>query len=147
MSAGCARGPDATYGTSRGTSLNGTSVLAAMLRDSGHEVRTAIRLNDELADWADGIVRFAPYPGPPARDEAAWYRDWLAERPDRWLIYVVRDFDTVAEYWTERARTASPTPSEPARQAEADEKRGEAADWVDTLAAKGEDRRRSPRMV
>ena len=31
-------------------------------------------LNKELADWADGIVRFAPYPGPPAEDEAAWYR-------------------------------------------------------------------------
>ena len=38
-----------------------------MLRERGHEVRTAIRLTDELADWADGIVRFAPYPGPPAR--------------------------------------------------------------------------------
>ena len=68
---GCGSALDATYGKSRGTSLNGTSVLTRMLRDSGHEVRTAIRLNDELADWADGIVRFAPYPGPPARDEAA----------------------------------------------------------------------------
>lgn len=64
---GCGSDLDATYGKSRGTSLNGTSVLARMLRDSGHEVRTAIRLNDELADWAEGIVRFAPYPGPPAR--------------------------------------------------------------------------------
>ena len=47
------------------TSLNGTSVLAEMLEDRGHEVRAAIRLNEELADWAGGIVRFAPYPGPP----------------------------------------------------------------------------------
>ena len=75
---GCAPALDATYGKSRGTSLNGTSVLAKMLRDSGHEVRTAIRLNDELADWARAIVRFAPYPGPPSREEAAWYRNWLA---------------------------------------------------------------------
>ena len=71
---GMPQGPTTTYGTSRGTSLNGTSVLPRCFAISGHEVRTAIRLNDELADWADGIVRFAPYPGPPDREEAAWYR-------------------------------------------------------------------------
>ena len=85
------------------TSLNGTSVLSEdACEHSGHEVRAAIRLNEELADWAGGIVRFAPYPGPPAEDEAAWYRDWLAGAPDRWLIYVVRDFDTVARVLEER---------------------------------------------
>ena len=35
-----------------------------MLRDSGHEVRTAIRLNDELADWAERNRPFRPLPGP-----------------------------------------------------------------------------------
>ena len=62
---GCGWGPTTTYGTSRGKSLNGTSVLPEMFENSGHEVRTAIRLNEELADWAGGIVRFAPYPGLP----------------------------------------------------------------------------------
>ena len=115
--------------------MNGTSVLTRMLRDSGHEVRTAIRLNDELADWAEGIVRFAPYPGPPARDEAVWYRNWLADGPDRWLIYVVRDFDTVAEYW-KSVRDDLPDSSEASRRAEAEEKRSAAADWVAKLPKK-----------
>ncbi len=70
-----------------------------MLRSEGHEVRTAIRLSDELAEWAEGIVRFAPYPGPPDREEAEWYEHWLADDANRWLVYVVRDFDAVAEYW------------------------------------------------
>ena len=132
---GCGSDLDATYGKSRGTSLNGTSVLTTMLRDSGHEVRTAIRLNQELAEWAGGIVRFAPYPGPPARDEAVWYRNWLAAEPDRWLIYVVRDFDTVAEYW-KSVRDDLTDSSAVSRRAEAEEKRSAAADWVAKLPKK-----------
>ena len=132
---GCGSELDATYGKSRGTSLNGTSVLTSMLRDSGHEVRTAIRLNDELADWAEGIVRFAPYPGPPARDEAMWYRNWLAAGPDRWLIYVVRDFDSVAEYW-KNVRNDLADSSEASRREEAEQNRSAAADWVARLPEK-----------
>ena len=42
--------------------------------------------------------------------------NWLAMAWDRWLIYVVRDFDTVAEYW-ESVATGSPTrTSRPARR-------------------------------
>jgi hypothetical protein len=133
---GCGWDLDATYGKSRGTSLNGTAVLTRMLRDSGHEVRTAIRLNDELAEWAEGIVRFAPYPGPPARDEAVWYRNWLANGPDRWLIYVVRDFDTVAEYW-QNVQDDLTDASEASRRAEAERMRSAAADyWVAKLPEK-----------
>jgi hypothetical protein len=135
---GCASGPEATYGMSRGTSLNGTAVLASMLRSSGHEVRTAIRLSPELAAWAGGIVRFAPYPGPPARDEAQWYRDWLAEDPDHWLIYIVRDFDTLAEYW-KSVRDDPRIAGDPTRLAEAEEKQKDAADWVSRLPAKAKD--------
>jgi hypothetical protein len=82
---GCATGPDATYGRSRGESLNGTQTLAALFRAEGHEVRTARRLTSELDDWADTIVRFAPRPGPPEREEAAWYDDWLDHDRDRTL--------------------------------------------------------------
>jgi hypothetical protein len=133
--AGCGRAPDSTYGASRGTSLNGTSVVAGMLKDSGHEVRAAIRLNDELADWAGGIVRFAPYPGPPSKDEAAWYRSWLAANSGRWLIYVVNDFDTTLEYW-QSVSDGPVASSDPARKAQADEERAAAADWVDRLPKK-----------
>jgi hypothetical protein len=97
---GCAPlAPDATYGRSRGASVNGTGVLAALLRDAGHEVRTAIRLTPELDDWADVVVRFAPRPGPPERDEAAWYSDWLNRDRVRALVYVPRDHDARADYW------------------------------------------------
>jgi hypothetical protein len=132
---GCGPGLEETYGRGRGTSLNGTSVLAQRLRDSGHEVRTAIRLTDGLADWAIGIVRFAPYPGPPSLEEAAWYRDWLNTGSERRLIYVVRDFDTVAEYW-EGVRDGLPAASEPGRREEAEQKRFAAAHWFDKLPAK-----------
>jgi hypothetical protein len=135
MVSGCGSDLDATYGKSRGKSLNGTSVFSKMLRDSGHEVRTGIRLNDELASWAGGIVRFAPYPGPPARDEAEWYRNWLAARPDRWLIYVVRDFDAVAEYWQSVRDDLNDAPAED-RRAEAEEKRSAAARWFEKLPKK-----------
>jgi hypothetical protein len=135
--AGCSQGPDDSYGTSRGASLNGTSVFAAMLRSDGHEVRTAIRLSDDLAEWADGIVRFAPYPGPPDREEAKWYEQWLADNADRWLIYVVRDFDAVAEYWEKVADGLSAT-DEPEKYAEAEEFRSQGRDWVSRLPKKAE---------
>jgi hypothetical protein len=71
LSPGCgAGGPETEYGLSRGTSLNGTRAFAAMLRNRGHTVKAAIRLTDGLAEWAQGIVRFAPYPGPPESGEA-----------------------------------------------------------------------------
>jgi hypothetical protein len=134
---GCALGPDTEYGLSRGTSLNGTSVFAAFLRDRGHETRAAIRLSDELAAWAQGIVRFAPIPGPPDRDEAAWYRGWLAGDRDRWLIYVVRDFDAEHEYWKD-LRDQLSDPSQKVGRDQAEEKRAEAADWVSRLPRKAE---------
>ena len=115
--------------------MNGTGVFAQMLRDRGHEVRVAIRLSDGLADWANAIVRFAPLPGPPAKDEAAWYRNWLAADGDRRLVYVVRDFDTVEEYWA-GVRDELDDPGEAGRRAEAEQARAKAAGWVDKLPAK-----------
>jgi hypothetical protein len=132
---GCGSGPDAEYGSSLGASLNGTSVVASMLRERGHDLKTAVRLTGELEGWAQGIVRFAPYPGPPARDEAAWYRTWLASDPHHWLIYVVRDFDTEAEYWKE-VRDGLSEQTQADRRAEAEEKRQAAANWVNRLPAK-----------
>src|SRR5439155_9759641 len=96
---GCGRGPDTNYGSSRGASLNGTAAFAALVEGRGHEVRTALRLTDELAGWADVIVRFAAVPGPPGRDEAEWYDNWLAGRPGRDMVYVVRYYDARDDYW------------------------------------------------
>ena len=113
-------------------------MFAAMLRSDGHEVRTAIRLSDELAEWADGIVRFAPYPGPPDWKEAEWYKEWLDGNRDRWLIYVVRDFDTVGEYWQNVWEGLSET-NEPERKTEAAERQLRGRDWVSRLPKKAKD--------
>ena len=135
---GCGEGgPDTEYGLSRGPSLNGTSAFAAIFKQRGHEVRPAIRLTEELAEWAEGIVRFATHPGPPATDEAKWYREWLAESPERWLIYVVRDFDSQAEYWKE-VRDGIAEAADPDRHALAEKKRAAAAGWVARLPKKAE---------
>ena len=140
-------GPDTTYGKSRGTSLNGTSVFAAMLRERGHEVRPAIRLDRRAGGLGGGDRAFRPYPGPPAADEAAWYRNWLAAGPERWLIYVVRDFDTVAEYW-KSVRDELAESSRADRAGRSRETAGStAADWVARLPKKPKSRGRSPRMV
>lgn len=97
---GCSETLDTSYGHIRGKSINGTGALADMFRARGCEVRTALRRTDELSEWADVIVRFAPYPGPPSRDEARWYSRWLDDNPDRALIYVPRDYDATKEYWS-----------------------------------------------
>jgi hypothetical protein len=131
---GCARGPDAEYGLSRGSSVNGTKALADTFRGRGHLVRAAVRLTDELAVWSEGIVRFAPYPGPPEADEARWFLQWLDKNPRRWLIYVVRDFDTLAEYW-ENVRDGTSETTDPERRAEAEANRGQNKDWVHSLPA------------
>jgi Domain of unknown function (DUF4350) len=133
---GCgSTGPETEYGLSRGGSLNGTSAMAELLRSRGHTVRAAVRLTDTLAEWAGGMVRFAPYPGPPEADEARWLAEWLDEDLDRWLIYVVRDFDAGAEYWRE-IRDGISESAEPERRAEAETNRMAAEDWVHRLPQK-----------
>jgi hypothetical protein len=135
---GCAARVETEYGFSRGDSINGTSVFAAMLRDDGHSVQAAIRLTDELGDWAVGIVRFAPYPGPPSREEADWYRQWLAGDRDRWLIYIVRDFDGMGEYWRD-VLAQLPSTADPDQRAEAEEERVKAAMWTSELPPKAKE--------
>ncbi len=96
---GCGQELDTTYGRSRGQSVNGTGVLAALFRDAGHTVRPAWKASDELSDWAEVIVRFAPYSSPPEKAEGEWLDRWLSGGSDRRLIYVVRDYDARADYW------------------------------------------------
>src|SRR3954468_16686270 len=97
--AGCSAGVETGYGRSRTTSVNGTAALAELFRGRGHQVRAAVRLSDELAEWADVVVRFAPYPGPPQKEEAHWYDEWLNAPPGRRVVYVAREYDARADYW------------------------------------------------
>ncbi len=133
--AGCGGGVDATYGRSRGPSLNGTGALAEMFRQKGHTVKVALRLNDDLKEKVNTIVRFAQRPGPPEHDEAAWYQKWLEGDPQRRLIYVPRDFDAESEYW-EGALAAMPKGvDEPARK-KAEARGRETSTWASDLPAR-----------
>jgi hypothetical protein len=132
---GCSRGPETVYGSSRGDSVNGTAVLADLLRLRGHEVRTARHLTDELAGWADVIVRFASIPGPPEREEAQWYAGWLDDEPDRSLVYVVRDYDAEAEYWKLVVDRLS-APTEANLRTEAEARRDRASHWISRLPSR-----------
>jgi hypothetical protein len=107
-------------------------VVANLFREEGHEVRTAVRLTEELDDWADVIVRFALRPGPPAQDEAAWYHDWLSHDRERRLIYVPRDYDAQADYWTAVLDgLAGDAPAD--QKTRARKLRDEARDWTGRL--------------
>jgi hypothetical protein len=125
------------YGSMLGSSVNGTGAFAGLLRIQGHTVRTAWRLTDELAGWADVIVRFAFAPGPPDREEARWYEDWLENRPGRALIYVVRDYDAEADYWNLVVDQLSGSPDEDRRK-QAEANRDRACNWVSRLPTREE---------
>jgi hypothetical protein len=131
---GCSQGPDTTYGLATGKSLNGTGAFAGLLRQQGHQVRSAWRLTDDLARWADVIIRYASAPGPVEREEAEWYVNWLTNQPDRDLVYVVRDYDSEAEYWEMVLRRFTPR-TDMALQAEAESRRDRARRWVNRLPA------------
>jgi hypothetical protein len=138
LASGCTRGPDTTYAASSGASLNGSGAWAGLLRRQGHQVRFSRRLTDELAGWAQVIVRFAAIPGPPDREEAAWYIDWLESGRDRDLIYVVRDYNAEAEYWDRVLARFSPE-TDALLRAEAEDRRNSARAWVDRLPEKTEE--------
>jgi len=129
---GCAPPVPNGYGLSHGPSLNGTSALADWLNRNGHQVRTAVRLSEELGGWAEVIVRFAGRPGPPGQEEADWYLDWLTQHPARSLVYVVRDYDATAEYWRIVAQQLRETGDLDGQQRALEEAR-RASSWPDRL--------------
>lgn len=127
--AGCNMGGvETTYGRTRGKSVNGTKVLAEWLRARGHNVRTAIRLTDDLEDEADVVVRFAPYPGPPGEEEGDWYEMWLMSGRGRQLIYIPQDFDAEADYWR-MILAQLPADAKPADKDAIDKAIKQAAGW------------------
>ncbi len=123
---------DTNYGHVRGKSINGTGALAELFREQGHEVRAAVRLTDELNEWADVIVRFAPYPGPPEREEAGWYFAWLRENSRRQMIYVPCDYDAESDYWS-AVLDRLPQDIDPKLRALAEKRRGNTRNWTDRV--------------
>lgn len=132
---GCGSDVESAYGRSGDRSVNGTGVFAELLRSRGHTVRTAVRLSDKLADWADVIVRFAPYPGPPERKEGQWYHGWLTRVGERKMIYVPRDYDALAEYW-DGVLARIGKEGDPALRKRAETMRDRVPGWSDRLPSR-----------
>jgi hypothetical protein len=93
---------ETTYGRMSGSpgrsSVNGTSVLASMMRDAGFQVSRWSRMSPRLSR-ADVIVWAPDDFQPPAAAQRAFLDDWLAARPNRTLIYVGRHYDAAVDYY------------------------------------------------
>lgn len=88
------------YAKTSGLSVNGLNAFATMLRNSGHDVRFAQGVDEEVADFAEIIIRCADRPGPPSQLEAELFDAWLNERVDAWVIYAPRDTEMLVDYWS-----------------------------------------------
>ncbi len=130
--AGCRGALDTSYGRNQSRSVNGTGAFAGLFRSGGHEVRTAYRLSEDLSEWADVIVRFAPQPGPPPKGEAEWYDGWLGGGVGKRLVYVPRDYDATREYWS-RALAGLASDAPPRLRERIESARAEAAGWENQL--------------
>ncbi len=108
---GCQFGIEGEYGRrvgdSRGTSVNGTSVLASLFEQSGAKVRTARRLG-RVVDQADVVVWFPNNYEGPSQAVREHFEKWLQAKDGRTLIYVGRDYDALVEYWKTLLAEAPP---------------------------------------
>jgi hypothetical protein len=80
-------------------SLNGTWVLAEMVRRAGHRVKRSTRLSTAMKNRADCIIWFASDWSVPNARVISWLEEWLNAKPGRLLIYVGRHFEAGPLYW------------------------------------------------
>ena len=78
-------------GKSAGTSVNGVSVLADMLRDRGHSVARYGRLSPKIERY-DTLIWFPQNKNCPSNEAVARLERWLDNGYQRTLIYVGYDF-------------------------------------------------------
>ncbi len=93
------------YGRSSGeaiSSVNGTSALMKLFRQSGKRVSVSRRLGD-LVERADVVVWVPDSHALPRAQVTRYFDAWLAEKPGRNLIYVVKEYDGAVDYWTRLA--------------------------------------------
>jgi hypothetical protein len=119
---GCGTGApriDDTYGERRGTSVNGTGVLAGMFEEAGHTVRSWHAISPAL-DRFDVVVWFPQDFRVPNEEQRDRLEEWLGEKPGRTLIYVGRDYNAAVTYWKTVAASA-PADQAPLIQEQLDE--------------------------
>lgn len=100
---GCDKSLPTGYGYSTppwGASINGTSVLSTMFKQAGHNVRAQSSLTPSSKD-VDVIVWVPDDFQGPNRATRKWFDSWLANsKQPKTLIYIGRDFDAEARYWS-----------------------------------------------
>ncbi len=94
------------FGADPERSMNGVTVLARMIEERGNRVATWERLSPRL-NRAHCLIWFPDHFGPPRKNEAAWFEDWL-RMGNRTLVYVGRDYDATIGYWEAMLGQASP---------------------------------------
>jgi hypothetical protein len=108
---GCARRPQLStdYGRCSGnavSSINGTSALVKLFRQSGKRVAVSRRLGNLVAK-ADAVIWVPDSYRLPNRKVIRFFDVWLSERPGRTVIYVAKDYDGTAAYWRQIAAQPS----------------------------------------
>jgi hypothetical protein len=72
-----------------------------MLTQAGHKVRSWRWLSPRVQANADVLVWAPDNFAPPSAKVRHWIEDWLLARPGRTMIYIGRDFDGAASYWSQ----------------------------------------------
>lgn len=102
-------------GSDRGTSVNGTTVLARMFKQAGFKVSTWRRLSPKLQS-ADVIVWAPNRFEPPDNDARAFFDEWFWDGQQRTLVYIGRDYDAEITYWEQMVDKAPPEQSQEVRR-------------------------------
>lgn len=87
-------------------SIAGFGVLRQLYRQAGWQDRTITRLSERLNN-VDAIVWTPANTEAPTIEVTEWMEEWLA-RDHKTLVYVLRDFETIDQYWSKAARQAPP---------------------------------------
>lgn len=88
-------------GTAARSSVNGLAAHKRMWETAGAKVLTPKKLSPRLDD-IDALVLVGSTYEPPSAEARRWLEGWLAEQPQRTVIYFGRDFDAGVYF---RART------------------------------------------
>ncbi len=87
-------------------SISGFGVLREFYRHEGWKDRTVNRLSERINNM-DALVWTPAEDTTPTLEVTEWFDEWLA-RGNKTLVYVIRDYETDARYWSAASDLAAP---------------------------------------
>lgn len=90
-------------------SVAGTTVLADMFEQAGHDVTTRQRLSPRLNKFQT-LIWFPDSFAIPTAEERTFLENWLRAESGRTVIYVGRDYDAATQYWRAMANRITSGP-------------------------------------